>query len=247
LTLTNQGIQKNDYVFTGRSNATGDFMSAFDGNLPARLCPSGTQLYRVSERLIQEYTPGDKRLANNYDSGTPFIGGSDRGISFNTRYHLVDGGKGLPGVIVYGTQQVGAQEIYLVTTYEENELMKAEAKINTGDIEGGLAIIDQLRTLQGAGLAPLAGTGLSADAAKEALRRERRVELAFRGLSFYDARRWGVIDNGRTGAVVIDPLGKLNVNAKINYNYLDYWDVPDNETAFNPPSPDSAPIKNPAN
>ncbi len=166
-------------------------------------------------------------------------------------FHLIrdirwlDGGKGMPGVIVFGTQAVGEFELYLVTTYEENELMKAEAKINTGDIEGGLSIIDALRTLEGAGLSPLAGNGLSFDAAYSWLKRERRVELAFRGLSFYDARRWGVIYNGRTGCVVIDPLGHLNTNATINYNYLDYWDVPDNESAFNKPSSDSAPIKNP--
>jgi starch-binding outer membrane protein, SusD/RagB family len=245
LTLVNTGIQSNDYVFTGRSNANGDFMSAFDGSIPARLCPSGTQLYRTSERLIQEFDPADKRLANNWVKGTPFIGGSDRGISFNTRYQMIDGSNGMPGVIVYGTQDVGAFELYMVTTYEENELMKAEAKINTGDVEGGLAIIDGLRTLQGAGLAPLAGTNISASAANTWLRRERRVELAFRGLSFYDARRWGYIYDGRTGCVVIDPVGNLNSNATINYNYLDYWDVPDNDIAFNPPATGSDPTKNP--
>ncbi len=74
LTLVNDGIQADDYVFTGRSNANGDFMTAYDGSIPARLCPSGTQLYRTSERLIQEFDPTDNRLANNWVSGTPFIG-----------------------------------------------------------------------------------------------------------------------------------------------------------------------------
>ncbi|HWJ89807.1 MAG TPA: hypothetical protein VNR87_01780, partial [Flavisolibacter sp.] len=79
---------------------------------------------------------------------------------------------------------------------------------------------------------------------------ERRVALIFRGTSFYDARRWGVIDDiskggGRTGAVVISSTGVLNTNATINYNFLDYWDVPDDESALNPPSAGSAPVKNP--
>gem|GEM_PF-2822388 len=34
-------------------------------------------------------------------------------------------------------------------------------------------------------------------------------------------------------------------NATINYNFLDYWDVPDDETSLNPPSATSAPVKNP--
>jgi hypothetical protein len=128
--------------------------------------------------------------------------------------------------------------------------MKAEARIYTGDIEGGLQLIDGIRTLQGAGLAPVAGTGLSLEAAKEELRRERRVVLPFRGLSFYDARRWGVIDDisqggGRTNAVVVDQSGNLNTNATINYNYLDYWDVPDNELVYNVPAAGSAPTRNP--
>lgn len=250
LALTNTGIQANDFVFTGRSNANGDFMTAIDGNLPARLCPQGTQLYRTSERLIQEYDPADKRLANNFAIGTPYVGAGGSGISVSTRWHMLNGGAGLPGVIVLGSQTVGAQEVYLVTTYEENELTKAEAMINAGNVEGGLAIIDGLRTLQGAGLAPLAGTGLTQAAANSWVRRERRVELAFRGLSFYDARRWGYIYDGRPGCVVVGPNGvtpqfPLNVNATIHFNYLDYWDVPDNDIAFNKPASGSAPTTNP--
>jgi hypothetical protein len=123
--------------------------------------------------------------------------------------------------------------------------MKAEALINTGKIEDGLKIIDAIRTLQGAGLKAVAGTSLSLDDAKEEFRRERRVTCAWRGLSFYDARRWGVLENGRTNAVVVDKGSVVNTKATINYNYLDYYDVPDNELAYNKPDASSAPIKNP--
>jgi hypothetical protein len=146
-------------------------------------------------------------------------------------------------VVVLSNQDVGAYELFLAGTYEENELMKAEAKIYTNDIAGGLASIDVVRTFQGAGLAPLAG--LSQTQALEELRKERRAGLAFRALSFYDARRWGVITDGRKGAVVVDKAGKVNTNATISYNFLDYWDVPDNELAYNPAAANSAPTKNP--
>jgi hypothetical protein len=156
----------------------------------------------------------------------------------------------LAGVVVLSSKSVGQYELYLAGTYEENELMKAEALINTGKIEEGLQLIDAIRTMQGAGLVKVAGSGLALDVAKEELRRERRVVLAFRGLSFYDARRWSILDDvskggGRKNAVVVDKAGKLNTKATINYNFLDYWDVPDNELAYNKPADGSAPVKNP--
>lgn len=253
LTLTNDGIKSTDNVFTGRSNENGDFISATNGAIAPKATgdPGGGITYKVSERLIQDFKAGDKRLANNFrQRATPWIGNSDRGNSFNTRFELLDGGAGMAGVVVLSSKSVGQYELYLAGTYEENELMKAEALINTGKIEDGLLIIGALRNLQGAGLAAVAGKGLSLDAAKEELRSERRVELAFRGMSFYDARRWGVLDDvakggGRKNAVVVDKAGKVNTKATINYNFLDYWDVPDNELAYNKPAEGSAAVKNP--
>jgi len=245
LTLTNDGVKSTDNVFTGRSTDNADFISSVNGSMAAKSTGvPGTVTYKISERLIQDFPAGDKRLTNNFTQlAAPALFNSDRGNSFNTRWQLVSGGKGQAGVVVLSNLTVGAYELYLAGTYEENELMKAEAKIYTGDIAGGLASIDAVRSFQGAGLTPLSGLAL-ADA-KEALRKERRVSLVFRGLSFYDARRWEVITKGRTGAVVVDKAGKVNTNATIQYNFLDYWDVPDNELAYNPAAAGSAPIKNP--
>ncbi|GAB4011519.1 hypothetical protein GCM10028808_25270 [Spirosoma migulaei] len=253
LTLTNDGVKATDNVFTGRSNQNGDFLAPQTGTVAAKATgdPSGGATYKISERLIQDFKTGDQRLANNFTQrATPWIGESSRGNAFNTRWALVDGGKKLAGVITLSDRNPGATELYLAGSYEENELMKAEALINTGKLEDGLKLIDAVRQVQGAGLAAVAGTGLTADQAKEELRRERRVGLAFRGLSFYDARRWGVIDDvakggGRKGAVIVDKTGKVTTNGTINYNFLDYWDVPDNELVYNAPASGSAPVKNP--
>lgn len=252
VTLTKAGVTASDFVFTARSNETSDFISA-TSNTPSALTVGTTKTsnFKVSERLIQDFKTGDKRLENNFAIETnPWIGNNDRGNIFNTRYGLIDGGKGLAGVVVLGSKTVGAYEFYMATTYEESQLTLAEALINTGDIEGGLKIIDAVRTMQGAGLAAVSGKGLALAAAKEELRSERRIVLPFRGLAFYDARRWGVIDDisaggGRTNATVLDKLGKVNTKATIDYNLLDYWDVPANETAYNKPSDGSAVIKNP--
>ena len=249
LSLTIAGVLPTDKVFTGRSNTAGDFLSPASGTVASKVqsAQPGDGTYKLSERLVQDFKPGDRRLANNIAQGTTWIGNSDRGNIFNTRFRLINKGLGMAGVKVYTNTDAGAEEIFLASSYEENALMRAEALINTGSIDAGLAFVDAVRTFQGAGLAAVSGSGLLLAQAREELRRERRCALPFIGLSFYDARRLGIIDPGvgRTGAVVISKIGVVNTNAKIEYGFLDYWDVPDNELASNPPATGSAPTKNP--
>jgi starch-binding outer membrane protein, SusD/RagB family len=140
-------------------------------------------------------------------------------------------------------------------TYEENALMKAEALIRLGQINPGLAIVDAVRAYQNAGLPAVANTGLTQAQAIEELRRERRVALFQRGVAFYDARRFGFTapvanGGGRANAIVYLPASVLGTPTDevrpcfIEYNYMDYWDVPQNELDFNAPAAGSPPVKN---
>lgn len=246
LTLVNNGITATDLIFTGRTDANGDFLGTTIAD-KVQSSGSATGTYKLSERWVQEFLPGDKRKDNNVRT-LPNVGlfNTDRGNVFNTRYSLTNGGSGLPGVIVYANNLAGANEITLAGTYEENELMKAEALIQTGQVDLGVQSIDNVRTYQGAGLTQI-GAGLTQAVAYEQLRKERRVALAFKGLSFYDARRWEIIapDKSRTGVTVLSAAGVVSTNATIVYGYLDYWDVPDNELAYNPPVANSAAVVNP--
>jgi starch-binding outer membrane protein, SusD/RagB family len=254
LSLTNNGITATDLIFTGRTDANGDFLgTTIADKVSSSAAATGT--YKLSERFVQDFKAGDQRRANNVRSLNSGVGifNQDRGNSFNTRYSLVKYGAGLPGVVVYANPDAGANEITLCGTYEENELMKAEATMNVGafspaSITAGMTMIDNVRNYQGAGLAPTVAA--TAAAAKEELRRERRIGLAFKGLSFYDARRYDIIDptKSRTGCTLVSFAGgvaTVNTNATINYGFLDYWDVPDNELAYNPAAAGSAPVKNP--
>jgi hypothetical protein len=257
LALTNDGILSTDYVFTGRTNANGDFLAPTTGSVSAKT--AGTSTYKITERLIQDFKPDDKRFTNNFKirvksatdaTVTPYIGETARGNSFFTRWELIDRGAtggtpGEAGVIKFADQDPGGYELFLASTYEENQLMKAEALIYKGSIDAGLALVDEVRVAQGAALAAVTGTGLTDVQAKEELRSERRIGLLFRALSFYDARRWGLLESGRTGAVALSRTGVVFTNATITYNYLDYWDVPDNEIVYNPPAAGSAPTTNP--
>jgi hypothetical protein len=253
--LTDNGIRITDPVFVVRT--TEDFnRSVIDPNFGSVASYAATedgQTFYVSERLVQDFRPGDKRFENNFDlMESPIVFQRGRGLGFGTRYYLVDGGKDMPGVFTYvHTLEYGADDTYIAGSFEENELMKAEARIQLGNIAGGTALIDAVRALQGAGLTPLGA--LSKEAALEELRTERRISLLFRGLAFYDARRLGIIDDkskggGRSNAVVLSNFtGSMvvNTNSFINYNYLSYFDVPMNELEFNSPALGSAPVVGP--
>ena len=254
VTLTTAGIQPNDNVFTMRSDALGNVFASgqFTSNKVQSAQPGGGT-YKLSERYVQEFKNGDRRFTQNIISGIPYLGQADRGNAHFTRYSLSNGGTGLAGVATYANAANGAYEFHVAADYEENELMKAEALINLNtpaQINQGLAAIDAVRTLQGAGLPAVSGTGLTLAQAREELRRERRIACAFRGLSFYDARRWGVIralsaGGGRTGATAITNAGVVSNNATLDYNYIDYWHVPANELTYNAPAGGSAPVVNP--
>jgi starch-binding outer membrane protein, SusD/RagB family len=252
-TLTNDGLRATDNVFVHGMKEDGvNDVSYPVGFHPVILLGTFSEFTFASERLIQDFRIGDERLDRNfYLNPAPYPANiRSRGLQLGTRWavtNVEDGGT------FASNNNLG--KIYLACTYEENELMKAEALINTGQINAGLEIIDVVREFQDAGLAPLAGTGLTQAAAQEELRSERRVALFLRSTAFYDARRWGVTapaaqGGGRANAWVYLPAGMMG-NATdevfpcfVEYNYVDYWDVPQNELDFNEPSASSAPVKN---
>jgi starch-binding outer membrane protein, SusD/RagB family len=247
ITLCNSGVKQGDKVFTGRTATNNSFFSAIGGSVAGMLTASNqVTTYKLSERLVQQFKVGDNRLKNFTTSNGTFFGDANTNT---TRYSLVDGVvKGLTGIPILGSREPGQLEIYIGPTFEENQLMLAEANIRTGAIPAALTIIDNIRAYQGSGVAAIAGSPLTtADALKE-LTMERQAALAFRGLSFFDARRWGwtyAIANGggRYGCTLLFK-GNVYNNATIDYNFMDYWDVPGDEITLNPPAAGSAPVKN---
>lgn len=252
-TLATNGMIEGDYsfMFGLAPGGTNDLSSNFFH--PFAFHSSGNGFAWVSERLIQEYKTGDQRLTKNFApiADGPVVNIRNRGIQFGTRWNVIDieDGGSFATDNSMGAVSIGG-------TWEENTLMLAEAKITAGsDVEGGLALIDKVRDAQGSGLSHVANTGLTKEAAVAELRSERRVALYLRGVAFYDARRWGITapaanGGGRANANVLVPGSLINSTSAtilpcfIDYNYVDYWDVPQNELDFNDAVPGSAPIKN---
>lgn len=229
-TLANAGMQAGDFIFVMKQDGNNFITSTI---VPHRLLIGW---HFLSERLVQDFKAGDKRFADNVTLlGSPEVNRSGRGIQYGTRYGFKDAD--------YATTADKKANVYYGATFDENQLIKAEAAIYLNNIEPGLALIDGVRTYQQATLASVAGTGLTRAQALEELRKERRIGLLLRGVGFYDARRWDVTKTPRSGATVLSATGVVNTNATINYNYLDYWSVPDQELSFNSPSSSSAPVK----
>jgi hypothetical protein len=246
LSYASAGIQQSDPVFTGSSSATNSVFSATGGTVSAMTTGtnSGTT-FKISERLIQDFNTGDQRLPNNFDMTDTFYD-----PNFTTRYSLDNGGNGISGVAILGNKTPGAYQVYIGSSWEENTLMLAEANIMTGNINQGLLSVDSVRAYQGANVAAVSSLGLTQAQAMTQLTRERRVALIFRGITWYDARRWGWTyatsnGGGSYGNSYFDVNGNKFTNTTIDYNFLDYWDVPADESVLNPPGTGSAATVNP--
>lgn len=246
LSYATSGIQENDPVFTGSSSATNTVFSATGGNVAVNTTgPNSGTIFKVSERLIQDFNTGDQRVPNNFDTTLEF-----QDENFTTRWSIDNGGNGITGVAVLGNKTPGAYQVYIASSWEENQLMLAEANIMTGNTDQGLSYVDAVRTYQGAGVAAVSGTGLTQAQALTQLTRERRTALVFRGISWYDMRRWGwsyAVSNGggSYGNIYYDVNGNRFTNTTIDYDFLDYWDVPADESVLNPAGTGSAATVNP--
>ncbi|MFM8832962.1 MAG: RagB/SusD family nutrient uptake outer membrane protein, partial [Cytophagales bacterium] len=254
ISLCNSGLSASDSPFNYGMSPDGNNDLAFNFWHSYYLSNVDIDWIRVSERLVQEFKAGDQRR-NKYfyphpDGASPAF--RNRGWTFATTWafkNIEDG----------GTLATGANRgLWPISpTYEENQLMLAEAKIRLNQLDAGLVHVDNVRSFQGAGIAAVSGTGLNAANALEEFRRERRAALALRGIAFYDARRWGVIDKqsaggGRANANVLVPANIYDPEGDgqpgvypcfIEYDYVGYFDLPANELDFNKPLEGSIAVK----
>ncbi|NDU97416.1 RagB/SusD family nutrient uptake outer membrane protein [Spirosoma terrae] len=246
-TLTTNGVKQGDYVFTARSAAVNYIFSPSGGTVGAlTVGKNANTTYKITERFIQNFNTGDARLTANFTLSSPLYGDD---YIYSSRYDMVDGSTVAAGVEKFGSKVAGSYELIIAGSYEENALLQAEANIRQGNTEAALTLIDAVRTYQGAGVAKVAGKGLSAAQAMTELTKESRVSLFNRGLNYYNARRWGWTydvskGGGSYGNVVVDRTGKIYTNATISYNFMDFWDVPADESVLNPTAADGV-VKNP--
>ena len=122
----------------------------------------------------------------------PWVGGTDGWCQWNkepkpegrttTGYYLR---KGVDETHNLAERSQSIQH-FVILRYGEVLLNKAEAFYRKGDTAGANAVLKTIRSR-----VHLPYTNKSGEALWQAIRQERRVELAFEGLWYWDLRRWG--------------------------------------------------------
>lgn len=115
---------------------------------------------------------------------------------------------------------------YTFIRYAEVLLNYAEACYRLGETGEALAKVNDVRTRPAVGLSTLTVSG---EKIMDAIRQERKVELAYEGHYYWDMRRWGLAHTAFTG---IKAHGlKIEKNANGSYTYF-YVEVDDQDRNF---------------
>lgn len=186
----------------------------------------------------QKQNRDPRLLASVYFNGDIFI--TDLNTSFRgntaTRYgqkKYVRSSASADGIPV---SSPGGQDFY-VLRYADILLMRAEALAEVGRAEEAYPLVNAVRARVGMpSVEDVEGAGLSREQMIEVIRHERRVELAFEGLRFFDLKRWGKIEEafqradadpvppynpvyqGRRSEVFPIPLSEIDANKNLIQN-----------------------------
>ncbi len=166
-------------------------------------CTDGKPI--TTSPLYRPLTPKvarDPRLtATVYFKGDVFI--TDVGTVFNTANHATN--YGLKKYITSsGPVASGSGQDFYVIRYADVLLMRAEALAELNQLTEVYTLVDAVRqrtTVVMPKIANAEGTNLSQKALIDIVRHERRVELAFEGLRFYDLKRWGTMQQACAAAI----------------------------------------------
>lgn len=129
---------------------------------------------------------------------------------------------------------------FMIMRYAEVLLNYVEALVELDDYNNP-DVVKYLNEIRSRATMPNVNTTVynTKEKLRELVRRERRVELAFEGVRYYDIRRWGIFEQVMNGQVTgaIDPSTNQPVNvevrsAKANRDMI--WPVPQKELLANP-------------
>lgn len=88
----------------------------------------------------------------------------------------------------------GSQDFHVIR-YADVLLMRAEAMVETGDVNGARTLVNEVRARVGMPTVESVNPTVNQNQMRNIVRQERRVELAFEGLRFMDIKRWGDFQN----------------------------------------------------
>ena len=152
------------------------------------------------------------------------------------------------------TWQGFAMDDYVVR-YTEVMLWRAEALIETGNIDGAITIINQIRARANNSVSKYIQyaanqirtlgyyqTGVSKDEARKFLRWEKRLEMAMEPERYFDLRRWGLASSTLNAFFASEKEGNYDGTAFAGYygdafytaGKNEYWPIPYNQLFYVP-------------
>jgi starch-binding outer membrane protein, SusD/RagB family len=134
-------------------------------------------------------------------------------------------GNHYPFLTKYNDPSSGINDFYMIRL-PDIMLLKAEALVSLNDIPGAMALVTQVRARVGLG----PKTAANADAARQIIANERRLELAFEGHRWYDLLRTGK-------AVEVMNAQKDGAGNNLNYNVAPFrvlFPIPQVQIDLNP-------------
>ncbi len=155
------------------------------------------------QNMVDDYEVGDRRLEQtifedfvDWGNGDVHIPSNNRPTGYGVKKFLT------PSLIPYGYATRSDQD-WVVARLGEVMLLKAEID---NELSGpNQAVYDAVNSIRRrSGLEDLS-SGLSQGQMREAIRHERRIELAFEGLRYYDLKRWKIAEevlNGVSDGVI---------------------------------------------
>ena len=143
------------------------------------------------QNLVDAYDPLDPRLEK-----TIFVDEVDFDGNIHNPSNGMPTGLGLkkflsPGLMPYG-YSTQSQQDWVLLRYADVLLMYAEAQ---NELVGpDQSVYDAIDAVRGRVNMPAIATGLTKEPMREIIRHERRLELAFEGLRYYDLKRWRIAE-----------------------------------------------------
>ncbi|HLT51707.1 MAG TPA: RagB/SusD family nutrient uptake outer membrane protein, partial [Arenibacter sp.] len=143
------------------------------------------------QNLVDAFEPSDPRLEKTIYTNEVNFDGNIHNPSNGTPT-----GYGLkkfltPDLMPYG-YSTQSQQDWVLLRYADVLLMYAEAQNELVGVDQ--SVYDALNEIRGRVGMPDIPTGLTKDPMREVIRHERRIELAFEGLRYYDLKRWRIAE-----------------------------------------------------
>ncbi len=203
---------------TGSSGVGSSFNSS-SGAVPA----FGAGSYHPIQEFVDFFEEGDIRKdATVLQDGQDFAGITFSGVRTPTGFAVIKGV--IPDEMVTGDGDAN----FVVLRYAEVLLTIAEAENElNGPTATAYEAVNKIRTRAGLENLP---EGLSQDELRVAIKRERRVELAFEGHHYFDLLRYG----GEDLKAAMESVQSVPSHERVYDEKLLLWPVPQAEININP-------------